>query len=79
MHFAANNVNVVHFKKISLTSKLFDNVCKILPVSRQSCLLCWHVPFKRQTVMVIVVVGNNANRAHGSVHSNAWFHRGKYI
>ena len=42
-------------------------------------LLCWHVPFKGQTVMVIVVVGNNANRDHGSVQSGARLHAEKRI
>ena len=29
--------------------------------------------------MVIVVVGNNANRDHGSVHFGAWLHEEKRI
>jgi len=59
---------------LNCTSKQ-PRVALSFPLFSPNFLLCGHVPFKRQTVMVIVVVGNNANRDHGSVHSGGWFAR----
>ena len=59
---------------LNCTSKQ-PRVARSFPLFSPNFLLCGHVPFKRQTVMVIVVVGNNANRDHGSVHSGGWFAR----